>query len=225
MPIVTISRTFGSGGTPVGLLLAQRMGAEFLDRSIVASVAERAGLTEDEAGGYDEQLPSVWQRVASVLATSGMEMGMPPVPSDQLMPGVAVHERLSRLTQAVIQEAAARGNAVIVGRGAAFVLRGHPGALHVQLHAPLAARVRNLITKVEEIPAHARPDEASLRELCRTFDARRADYIRRVFNADWLNAANYDLAIDTSRFSFDAVADLIELSLSRMAGVTHRAPS
>lgn len=225
MPIVTISRTFGSGGTPVGRELAHRMGAEFLDRSIVASVAERAGLSEEEARGYDEQLPSIWQRVAAVLASGGTEMGMPPVPSDQLVPGVAVQERLGRLTRAVIEEAAARGNAVIVGRGGAFILRDHPGAMHLQLHAPLAVRVRNLMTHVEEIPKDTRPDEASIRALCRTVDARRADYIRRVFNADWLDPKHYDLAIDTSRFSYDAVADLIELSVARMAGADHRSGS
>jgi cytidylate kinase len=220
MPIVTIARTFGAGGTPVGVELARRLGAEFLDRNIVASVAALAGLSEEEARGYDEQLPSVWRRVAAVLATSGTELGMPPVPSDRLMPGVAVQERLAGLTLAVIREAAERGNAVIVGRGGAFILRDHPGALHVQLHAPLAVRARNLLTKIEEIPPDARPDEASLRELCKTIDARRADYVRRVYNADWLDPRHYHLYIDTSRFGFDGVADIIELAAGRMAGVS-----
>jgi cytidylate kinase len=224
MPIVTIARTFGSGGTPVGLELARRMDAEFLDRNIVAHVAERAGLSEDEARGYDEQLPSVWQRVASALASGATELGIPPIPSDEVAPGIAVHERLARLTLAVIQEAAARGNAVIVGRGGAFVLRDHPGALHVQLHAPLAVRARNLLTHIEEIPPDARPDEASMRELCRTIDARRADYIRRVYNHDWLDPRHYDLYIDTSRFSFDGVADMIELAVARIAGAPRPKP-
>ena len=83
MPIITISRTFGSGGAPVGRELARRFGAEFLDRSIVASVAERSGIPEAEAEGYDEQLPSLWQRVAAALATSSPEVSMPPLPSGE----------------------------------------------------------------------------------------------------------------------------------------------
>src|SRR5689334_13701341 len=120
--------------------------------------AQRAGISEDEARGYDERMPGVWQRVATVLATSGSEYDLPVVPEAQDVPGLGVEERLQHLTRAVIEEAAATGNAVIVGRGAAFILRGRPGTLHVQLHAPLDARIRNLARRVEEIPEDVRPD-------------------------------------------------------------------
>ena len=66
------------------------------------------------------------------------------------------------------------------------------------------------MTRVEEIPPDTRPDEPSLRELCRTIDARRAEYIRRLYGADWLDAAHYDLSIDTSRVDHETVADIIE---------------
>ena len=55
------------GGAPVGRELARRLGAEFLDRNIVAMAAQRAGISEEEARGYDERMPGVWQRVATVL--------------------------------------------------------------------------------------------------------------------------------------------------------------
>ncbi|MEA2622058.1 MAG: hypothetical protein QOH61_968 [Chloroflexota bacterium] len=215
MPIITISRTFGAGGTPIGRDLARRFDAEFLDRSIVAAVAARSGISEAEASGYDEQLPSVWQRVAAMLATGGTELAMPPVPSEHLVAGVAVEEQLNRLTRAVIEEAADRGNAVIVGRGGAFILRRHPTAVHVQVHAPIGIRVRHLMSSAEEIPADARPDEASLKALCRSIDARRAEYVKRLFQADWLDPSHYHLAIDTGAFDFRQAADVIELAARR----------
>ena len=76
---------------------------------------------------------------------------LPPLPAD-MMPATAVHERLAQLTRAVIEEAAARGNAVIVGRGGAYIVPRGRDVLHVQLHAPLEARIRYLLTRVEEIP-------------------------------------------------------------------------
>ena len=82
---------------------------------------------------------------------------------------------------------------------------------------PLDARVRFLMTRVEEIPPDTRPDEACLRELCRTIDARRAEYVRRLFGADWLDAAHYDLSIDTSRVDHATVADIIETVARRRA--------
>ncbi|MDQ3447773.1 MAG: cytidylate kinase-like family protein [Chloroflexota bacterium] len=209
MPIITISRQFGALGKPIGLALAERFGAEFVDRSIVATVAERLGIPESEAEGYDERLPSLWQRIAAALATSAPEISMPPPPSEVLA-GVAIHERLATITRAIILEAAQGGNAVIAGRGAAFILERRSGVLHVQLHASLDARVRYLVSRVEEIPLDAKPDEGSLRELCESFDRARANYVKRLFGRNWLDSTCYDLALDTGRLGLAASVDLIE---------------
>ena len=209
MPVITISRQFASAGQTVWRQLAGRFEAEVLDREIVAAVAERAGIPEEEAEGYDERLPGLWQRIATALAAGSPDPAIPPLPADML-PATAVHERLARLTRTVIEEAASRGNCVILGRGGAFIIGRRPDAIHVQLHAPIDARVRHLMARVEEIPPDTRPDEVSLRDLCRTMDARRAEYVRRLFGADWLDAAHYDLSIDTSRVDPVTVTDLIE---------------
>ena len=78
------------------------------------------------------------------------------------LPPMSVHDRLVAITRTVIEEAAERGNAVIVGRGAAFVLGKRPGTLHVQLHASLDARVRYLLARVEDHPRGARSPEETL---------------------------------------------------------------
>lgn len=209
MPVITISRQFGAAGRKVGQELARRFGAEFLDREIVAAVAERSGIPESEAEGYDERLPSLWQRIAAALATSAPEVAMPPLPSE-VLPASAVHERLAAITRAVIEEAAGRGNAVILGRGAAFIIGRRPDALHAQLHATPEQRIRYLLARVEEIPLDAKPDEESLRHLCRSFDRNRAGYIRRLFGVEWLDATHYDLSVDVGRLGISGTIDLIE---------------
>ncbi|MBA2488358.1 MAG: cytidylate kinase-like family protein [Chloroflexi bacterium] len=209
MPVITISRQFGAAGRAVGQELARRFGAEFLDREIVAAVAERSGIPESEAEGYDERLPSLWQRIASALATSAPEVAMPPLPSE-VLPASAIHERLAAITRAVIEEAAARGNAVILGRGAAFIIGRQPDVLHAQLHATPVQRIRYLLARVEEIPLDAKPDEASLRHLCRSFDRNRASYIKRLFGVDWLDSTHYDLSLDVGRLGIRGTVDLIE---------------
>ena len=222
MPVITISRQFGAAGVPVGRALADRFEAEFLDRAIVAQVALRSGIPEDELESYDERLPGLWQRIASALATSSPEVTMPAIPYDQL-PTMSTHDRLVQITRTVIEEAAERGNAIILGRGAAFILRGRRNALHVQLHASLEARVRYLLTRVEEIPPDTRPDERSLEELCRSIDGTRAEYVRRLYGADWLNATHYDLAVDTGRLGVQRTVDLIE-SVAREGVADQAAP-
>jgi cytidylate kinase len=227
MAIVTISREFGAFGRPVGREVARRLGAEFLDREIVADVATRAGITLAEAEDLDERVPSRWQRVAAALSIGLPDPVTPPVPASfeadpGTRPDLSTPDRLAALTRVVIEEAADRGDVVILGRGGAFILADRPGAFHVLLHADLDVRVRALVDRmadlpVEEIPDDTRPDETSLRELCRTMDARRAEYIRRLFQADWLDATRYHLAVDAGRVPRDTVADMIVMGARAIA--------
>ncbi len=131
-----------------------------------------------------------------------------------------MHDRLVAITRGVIEEAAARGNAVIVGRGAAFILGRRPDAVHVQLHASLESRIRLLMSRVEELPDEARPEEKSLRELCQSIDSERAEYVRRLFGVDWLDARHYDLAIDSGRVGVTRSVAIIEQAVSGIAEPT-----
>ena len=209
MPVVTISRQFGAAGVPVGRALAERLGADFLDRALVAQVAIRSGIPETQLETYDERLPSFWQRVAAALTTSSPEVAMPSSPFSEQLSDLTTHDRLVAITRTVIEEAAERGNVVIVGRGAAFILGRRQDTLHVQLHAPIEARIRYLLSRVEELPTEQIPDEKSLRALCASVDAARAEYIRGLFNVDWLDARHYDLSIDTGRLGVERTVDLI----------------
>ena len=215
MPVVTISRRFAAVPAAAWTELADRLGAELLDRRIVALVAERAGIPEAEAEGYDERVPDAWQRIAAALAAGSPDPALPAFPA-ALLPDAGVHDRMARLTRTVIEEAAARGNVVIVGRGAACILGRRPGTLHVALHAPIAHRVRLLHDRVEEIPPDVRPDDASLADLCREMDRRRGDYVRRHFGVEWGDPSLYDLAIETSRLPLDATIDLMERAARRI---------
>ena len=118
------------------------------------------------------------------------------------------------LTRTLIQEAAQRGNVVIVGRGAVFVLGKQPGTLHVQLHADLDARVRFILSRVEELPPGEQRntplDEPSVTDLCKSVDSARADYIHRLYRADWLDARTYDISLDTGRLGVERTVSLLE---------------
>ena len=217
MPVITISRQFGAAGVPVARVLAERLDLEFLDRAIVAQVAVRSGIPETELEMYDERLPSFWQRVAAALTTSSPEVAMPAAAYAEQLSHLTSHDRLVAITRSVIEEAAERGNVVIVGRGAAFVLGRRPGTLHVQLHGSVDARIRYLMSRVEEIPGEEIPDEKSLRALIASVDSARAGYVRSLFNADWLDARHYDLSLDTGRLGVDKTVELVESAVPATA--------
>ena len=56
MRAITISRQYGSGGGEVAARLARRLGWQLVDHEIVAQVAHRLGITEEEAQVRDEHV-------------------------------------------------------------------------------------------------------------------------------------------------------------------------
>ena len=219
MPVITLSRQFGAGGAQVGRALAERFGARYLDREIVARAAARAGIPEAEAAGYDERVPGLWQRIATALASSVPEVAVPAVPPEGLVV-TAIGERLMAITRALVEEEAASGNVVIVGRGGGFILADRPEVLRVQLHATIEVRLGFIRARLEELPADVRPDDESLRALCRSIDDARAAFVRRSFGADWMDARHYDLALDTGRLGLARCTELIEAGARHLADVT-----
>jgi CMP/dCMP kinase len=209
MAVVTIARETGAGGADVGRLVAARLGADLVDASLIDEVARRLQLPRDEVEDRDEQPSSLVERLLRGLALAQGPMGVDgtlatDVPRDP-------YDAIVRLTAQVIGESARTGSAVIVGRGAGFVLAGMPGAVHVFLSAPVAVRARRLATLWDV-------DEATARHRLQADDARRRAYVREVHGREWRDPQNYDLAIDTGRVSFEQATELILLLVGLRTG-------
>ena len=67
-PLVTISASYGAGGSRIGPALAQRLGVDFLDRAIPTRVADRLAVPLDDALAHDEALGDAIGRLASSFA-------------------------------------------------------------------------------------------------------------------------------------------------------------
>ena len=133
-PLVTLSASYGAGGSQVGPALAERLGVDFLDRAIPARVAERLAVSVDAALAHDESLGDAIGRFASSFAM------LPELAGALAQAGVPDGEDYRHHTEEIIREHAVHG-AVVLGRAGALVLREHPGALHVRLDGPLRRRV------------------------------------------------------------------------------------
>ena len=68
MPIITISRQYGSGGSEVAERTAKMLGWELLDNEVVDAVAARLGLSIEEVKAREERAPSLVERLSSALA-------------------------------------------------------------------------------------------------------------------------------------------------------------
>lgn len=205
MPVMTIGRQYGAGGSDVARIVAERIGAEVVDRELIAEVARRMGAEAVEIEAEDEHPTRLVDRLARAMSPMAFEFGVawePPYTDPAYDPRRAVLD----LEREVIREMADRGNAVIVGRGGAFVLADHPTALHVYLVAPIEVRLRTVIERLS-----LSEDEA--RRRLHEIDANRAAYAAQLYGADWRDPIHYDLVVNTARLGYEATADVIVAAL------------
>lgn len=196
--IVTIERMTACGGLYVGRLLAERLSLPLLDREVLTGAAKL--LREDEArlSGRDERRSSFWERVLGAFSAGTPDTGYAPPP----FPFVE-DEDLFSAEATVIRTAVQENSAVIIGHGAATILRGHPGLLRVFCHAPLAFRARRLME------LYGLPDIREAQTAVESMDRNRERYLRAVSGIAWRDAAEYDLCINTAVTGFEKAVDLI----------------
>jgi cytidylate kinase len=199
MPVITIAREYGAGGSEVAGLLAKELGADVVDKSLIAEVARRALLPAAEVAADDEQGRTLLERIGRAFGpVGGVVSGWMADPADLL----DHHHLIIAATRTALREAAHSGNAVIIGRGAAAELRDEPGAFHVFLWAPEPDRVRAIRERLG-------CDETTALRKMHAVDASRATYVREAHGVDWRNRALYDLVINSARLGRAGAANAI----------------
>lgn len=208
MPVITISRQFGSYGDAVAELLRDRLGCRILDKSLMQRLAREAGVKIDKRVDQSEDRYRPWTLSERLLSRVG-----PPGRNPVFWAGygsVVTREQAAAETAArLIHAAYGIGNVGVVGRGGQVVLRDKPDVLHVRLVAPLAIRVRR-----HQVRAGL-GIEAARTEVLES-DRGSADFIKHYYDADIDDPALYDLIINTGRLSLEAAAGLIVDALAAL---------
>ena len=191
--IITIGRQFGSGGKEIGIRVAKELGIPFYDKELLQEAAKKSGLCEQIFENFDE-------RPKSLLYSIAMDSYMFALPGSGV--GDSLEQQVYLATFNTIRHIADQGPCVIIGRCADYILREHENCLNVFVHADKAARIKRIVGlgHCEEKKA---PDFVTKK------DKQRANYYNFYSNNRWDDLLNYDLTIDTSRFSVDMAVDLI----------------
>lgn len=198
MPIVTVSRQYGSGGSEVAERVARSLGWKLYDNAVVEEVASRLRMTPAEVSAREERVPSLVERMTSAMALGVPEM-MPVVGDIATQPS---EERMVFMTRRVIEDAVRAGPAVLVGRGAQCMLAARTDALHVFCYAPFEELVRRAVEELGVPFPDARKQVADMNH-------QRAQYVKTYFKRDWMDLANYDLCVNTARLGLDVAAELV----------------
>ncbi|EHN12125.1 Cytidylate kinase [Patulibacter medicamentivorans] len=198
MTVITISASYGAGGSRIGPAVAERLGATFLDRAIPTEVSERLAVPLDDALRRDESLGSALERLLVRLAPVAQVYGGGGLERDELLDDRAYQQ----VTERVICDRVRRGSAVVLGRAGAFALRDHPGALHVRLDGPRDRRLAQAM-RIEGIDR-----ETAERRLEQTDRAREA-YVRHFYRCDPRDPSHYHLVIESTTIPLDACVDMM----------------
>jgi cytidylate kinase len=218
MPVITIGRQFGAGGTSVGEMLARRLKIDLLESRIIDEVAHRLQLPKEEVEAEDEQPGSLLGRLLVALGSASTEPLLPPEATAWTPPNsdptFDTRKAVLQITQHVIEEAARAGNVVIVGRGGAYILANFPGALHVFLRASTAARVKTVMARFKITSE----DEAKKR--IKQTDENWTSYIKQVYGHDRNLPGHYDMVLDTGTLGYEATIDVIVAALEHRHSLT-----
>jgi len=199
---IAISRQQGSGGSYIGRAVAERLGFLYFDREMLRAVAEYLKEHEHDSK-HDERADSWFDRLGTFFAVGSLETGyVPPSPT------VLYEGELVGIENRLIREIVDDHVAVIVGRGAAQMLRGQSGVVTIFVHAPDEWRV----DRVHEV--YKTVDRAEASRMVRQSDQERTRFIRRLAEAEWTDPRCYDLAINSKSLGFDGAIDLIVRSVT-----------
>ncbi len=185
MAIVTISHQMGAGGPEIGMALAQRLGYRYVDQELLQDAVRRYGLAEEKLSHLDEAKPTLFERFD------------------------AETRHYITILQTTLLEFAEADDAVLMGRGGQWLLRGIPHAVRVRIIAPFDLRVKNWMRRTAEVTGET-PNYRAAAELVRRDDTEKAGRMRYLYEVDIGDPTLYDIVINTEKLARDAAVEMIE---------------
>lgn len=185
--VITISRTMGSGARIVAQKIAGDLGMSLWGKELLDYIVQEGDVSQRVVETFDEKAVSEFEIFARA-AFGDTELG-----------GFIYPKHLSN----AIQSIAKLGNAVILGRGANFML---PDALHIRIDASFGFRVKNMMT-------YEGLSESQAESRLRMSDKERIHYLVGRFGRDKVANAEYDISIWMDRFSTNGAADMIKAAI------------
>jgi cytidylate kinase len=205
MTLVALSASYGAAGSRIGSAVAERLDVPFLDRAIPAAVAERMGVSVDDAAAHDEEGRSASFLERMLRGFIGTDVGVPaPVPAETI-----TAEDFRTATEEILLRQADTGHGVILGRGAVIVLREDPGVLRVRLDGPSERRVRQAMQL-------GGVDEQTARDVLQRLDRTHADYARTLYGVDIRDPSLYHLVVDSTAVGIETCVELIVAASSSL---------
>jgi cytidylate kinase len=213
MPVITISRQYGSHAVEVADRLCQDLNLVAFDKRLMTHVANELGLSENEMVDYSEDqykqrgFFDALLRRSRPLGEVSSWLGGSKEGYERVVT-VLDEEHAIRLVRSAIVAAHERGNVLIMGRGGQAILEGKPNTLHVRMVAPFESRVHLVMQQQGLSPAQAR-------RLIQEHDEATREYLRTFHHIDVDDPTLYDLVLNAQRLGIEGCVHIIKQAVGQ----------
>lgn len=191
--IITINRMFGSGGRMIGKALAEELEMKFYDKELIELASKEKKIPFDELAKVDEKKASQWLFPVDHEAQMNPEYHFIPM-----------NDVLYEVQRKIILSLSEKEDCVIVGRCANHILKDK--TLSIFIYAPFEDRVQNVMERTGR-------EEKSARKLVKRMDKERRAYYEYFTDSKWTDLPQYDLCLNSSRFTQEQILSIIKGSL------------
>lgn len=182
--IITISREFGSGGRQIGWLVADKLGIKLYDKDLVTAVAQKTGFSPEFVENSEQK--------RNILDSLNNGYYFSLTNADELF----------MQESNLIKEIANRESCVIIGRCSDYILKDYDNVINVFVYADMQDRIKRATEKYGI-------KKSAVEKEIKNKDKRRASHYKYYTGNTWGDRNNYDLCINSSRFSEEEAANMI----------------
>ncbi len=197
--VITIARSYGSGGRTLGKKLAEVYGIHCYDRELLRMASDESGINEALFGEMDE---SMKRMPLFRIARDAYKGEVFPPDSDNFTSG----ENLFRYQAKVIRQLAETESCIIIGRCADYILKDSGNAVRLFFYASEENCIKRVVNQQGV-------GEKEAKERIAKIDKYRANYYKFFTGHDWFDAHNYDLCLDTAAMSYDKLINVVDAYL------------
>jgi cytidylate kinase len=171
MAIITISRELAALGDETATELSKLLGFRLVNKLCLEERMKSYGNTDKSLEKYDEKKPSFWASLSQDR-------------DDYL------HYLKTAIIEEIETDSESDTGTIIIGRGAAAMLKDVPGVVSVFLTAPPDIRC-------ERVKSYFHCEEKRARQIIEQSDSNRSGFHQYFFDMEWKAPSNYHIVLNT----------------------------
>lgn len=200
--IITIERQYGSGGSVIGKLVAEKLNIQCYNRQILEMTAQKCGLSMESIENAEENVPTsfLYSLLLASNTTKAYEDNLP------------LSDKIFIMESDIIRNLAKQEESfVLVGRCGNYILENE-GCFRVFIYGNKEERIKRA---VEQYGVDFKKAESFLRKI----DKRRETFYNTNSSRLWQDKEQYELCLNSSELGDELCAEIIVETFRKFNGL------